>query len=273
MATISGTCTVSGSTVDGAVVFIIDDGDDTVAATTTSGADGTYSVSGLADGTYHVVAQYDDGSTTYNALSKPYITINTTIDRFEDNDIAEYSGDTGNFSTVQSPVQSGSYALQTSGWATNRITSTSGLDNYPSKPANWEWYVHCNNVDTDHSLSRHYYAWGDTNNYYWTETKWTSGDQYIELDGVVGGTGLSGTAQYINDFTLSANTWYRCELTWDDGSTYGGSDGEMTFVIHDADSTASHSTTLTDTGLSSGGIGWATDTADTITWDNCSLLD
>lgn len=57
----------------------------------------------------------------------------TVIDDFEDGDISEYGSDTGQFTTQQSVVQHGSYALEqslTSDSNPTAIRSTAGLDHY-----------------------------------------------------------------------------------------------------------------------------------------------
>lgn len=57
------------------------------------------------------------------------------IDRFNDQDLSEYSGDTGEFSftTTDSEVYEGTAALVATGSTGHEITSSSGLDNYPSR--------------------------------------------------------------------------------------------------------------------------------------------
>jgi len=61
----------------------------------------------------------------------PLNTVLATVDDFEDNDIAEYTGDTGTYAVQSSTVYEGSYALEASGGGL--ITSTSGLGTYPSQ--------------------------------------------------------------------------------------------------------------------------------------------
>lgn len=59
----------------------------------------------------------------------------STIDDFEDNDLAEYAGDTATWATQTSTVSSGSYAAKctvSSGGGDHSIASTSGLPYYPS---------------------------------------------------------------------------------------------------------------------------------------------
>jgi hypothetical protein len=76
--TISGTVDADGSTTSGILVYILQvDGSTpsaSVETTTTTDSSGNWSVSVPEGNTYHVAAQYDDGSTEYAGESKPYIT-------------------------------------------------------------------------------------------------------------------------------------------------------------------------------------------------------
>jgi len=70
---IAGTVTLSGSGVSGARVFVVDADANELEVETATDANGEYSVTVPNGTTYHVTVQYDDGSTLYNALSKPFI--------------------------------------------------------------------------------------------------------------------------------------------------------------------------------------------------------
>lgn len=73
-AVISGTCTLAGSPVLGAIVTLIDSATDTVVATDTSDVSGNYAFNGLdITKTYHVVAEYEDSPDQYNAKSLPFM--------------------------------------------------------------------------------------------------------------------------------------------------------------------------------------------------------
>lgn len=76
MSRLSGSVTLSGSAVSGATVYVVDSVNDTVAAVTTTDANGDWEATGLANSAqerYHALVQYDDGSTKYNAESLPYL--------------------------------------------------------------------------------------------------------------------------------------------------------------------------------------------------------
>ena len=73
-ATISGQVTLSGSGVEGAKLFLVNETTGELEATTTSDANGDYGFGAARPGdTYHVAVQYDDGTDKYNAKSKPYL--------------------------------------------------------------------------------------------------------------------------------------------------------------------------------------------------------
>lgn len=71
---ISGTVTLGGTAVSGAKVYILDTTNDDLEATTTTDSNGNFGVDVPGNQEYHVAVQYDDGSTKYNAKSKPYLT-------------------------------------------------------------------------------------------------------------------------------------------------------------------------------------------------------
>lgn len=73
---ISGIVTSGGSALQGAKVYVISTSDNTVAGVDTSASDGSYAISGLSSGEYHVLVQYKDGSgNVYTDYSKPFITL------------------------------------------------------------------------------------------------------------------------------------------------------------------------------------------------------
>lgn len=73
---LSGTCTVNGSGVDGAVIRVVDVASEEVLGTTTSDSSGAWSIDPPTGRTVHVIAEYTDSSTStdYHTQSYPYIT-------------------------------------------------------------------------------------------------------------------------------------------------------------------------------------------------------
>lgn len=74
MVDISGTVTDNdGNPLSGATVIVIDEANDSVAATTTTASDGTYSVT-VGSNSYHVLLSYQANGEEYNTDSYPFIT-------------------------------------------------------------------------------------------------------------------------------------------------------------------------------------------------------
>jgi hypothetical protein len=65
-----------GNPVEGAVVVVKRQSDNATFETTT-GVSGGFQFTGLSSGTYHVMARHEDtDGNLFNALSKPYVTVN-----------------------------------------------------------------------------------------------------------------------------------------------------------------------------------------------------
>jgi hypothetical protein len=74
---------------------------------------------------------YYDGGGPIKYFDDPDAFGSWTADGFEDNDLSEYSGDTGAASITSSPALNGTYSLEMSSGGSEKIISTSGLDSYP----------------------------------------------------------------------------------------------------------------------------------------------
>lgn len=183
----------------------------------------------------------------------------TAIDTFDDQDHSEYVGDTGGWMFDTSTVYAGDAALVNDGDGRDQIRSTSGLDNYPAQGDTWEWRVRSSSTGvTDDPTCWYMFGVQDTDNYYIIRLDWENYDLYIEKsDG--------GSTSFIHDSSgdptwLSASSWFRMELEWDDGSGFDGTQGAMRVVL--SDPSTSDSTTVTCTGANadntwqSGGVGW-----------------
>lgn len=73
LAAIGGKVTLSGNPVEGVEVKIIRESDNEVVRAPLTDGDGNYRVTVEGGPVYHVVTQYNDGSTFYNAESLPFI--------------------------------------------------------------------------------------------------------------------------------------------------------------------------------------------------------
>lgn len=72
---LAGTCTLNGTAVSGAVIYVVNTTNDTVEVETTTDDNGNWSVGVPTGNTYHVAAQYDDGTDKYNEYSKPFLVV------------------------------------------------------------------------------------------------------------------------------------------------------------------------------------------------------
>lgn len=83
----------------------------------------------VARGKVKITVEHEDIEETYSQ-SFNIKNSEVVVDSFEDNNISEYSGDTGNYQVKTDRSFSGDYALYNGG-NNDTITSYSGLDNYP----------------------------------------------------------------------------------------------------------------------------------------------
>jgi hypothetical protein len=172
------------------------------------------------------------------------------IDSFEDQDLDEYSGDTGRFSFTDSTgVTDGSYALTSSSDSTERIYSTSGLPSYPSAGGV--------NLTADVTTGPDTKLGGgvtfgvqDSDNYY--EVIFI-GDGFNELRITKVEDG-SGTTLDSASFAPSADTTYELDISWTEDS-----DGDVSIIatIRDTNGNGLQTVSGADTNapLTSGGIG------------------
>jgi len=241
----------TGSAIDGATVYVIEESTNSVAAVTTSDSVGSFEVTGLSDTeTYHVGAQYDDGSTKYAGESYPFVEPFTElgpIDDFEDGEIDEYSGDKVSFSVQNSVVQEGTNALQMSNddGASNEIRSTSGLPRYPSEGDTFSFRVYFENSD---SAAEMHFGVQDSDNYYRARIIPSVGE--ISL-----GKYVSGSLTNLDtDFgSIPTGEWLEGIIEWNTSV----SPPEISFTLNDSAQTEIAATSPVQDGeFSSGGIGW-----------------
>jgi len=172
------------------------------------------------------------------------------VDDFEDNDISEYSVDTGNFSTVTSTVQSGTYALEgTTGSSGEgrQIHSTSGLANYPSAGDIYRTNVYLTESGDDPFI---YFGTQseskDPNGYRVFIAK---GSSTLEFQSITGSTNVTSIAS--TGATIPTAEWLELEVDW-------GASGDFTITLYNSAGAEIASVTGSDTNFTSGGIGWQT---------------
>lgn len=165
------------------------------------------------------------------------------IDGFEDNDLSEYSGDTGQYQTQTGTVKDGTYALQgTSDGSAYLIQSTSGLDNYPSEGDTFRWWYQ---TDTGGAGSGYFrYGLQDSNNHYRGGIDRANSELRLEIRDSGNLTTLASNA-----LSISSGTWYELELVWQ-------TDGTMTLTAYDDTGSQLAQCSATDTSYTSGGVGF-----------------
>jgi len=169
----------------------------------------------------------------------------TIVDNFEDNDIAEYTGDTGSFTTQTGTVFNGSYALEgtTSSGDALGIHSTSGLDTYPAQGNTFRVNIyHTTSGDLNGVLYGHQ---GGDQDYYLLRPH--DGTQEFQLYSNVSGTGFTKLASAAVDPPL--NEWMEMEVAW-------GTDDTHDCKLFDAAGNQIASLSATDGTFTSGGIGF-----------------
>lgn len=177
----------------------------------------------------------------------------TTIEDFEDADLAEYRYDTGSFSVQNTVVKEGSLALRVDSGNNEHISSYpgDGLSYYPKAGDTFRW-------------------WGRTS----VGTYWLL--LYFGCQKGTGGVddrpdGYAAFLQFDNGelilrkreantnyklasapFSFSVDTWYDVEVEW-------GADGTIVIRLLDTAGNVLKSVSRTDTTFTSGGITWQTE--------------
>lgn len=228
----------------------------------TQNGDGTYTYDGSttvsADGQYTVdltTVADSDGNDGVGTLSETVtVAAATTIDNFEDQDLSEYSGNTGSWQFSTSALE-GSYSLEAASGAStgDTIISQSGLNAYPSRGDEIFFNAESPNSGRIQLLflvndaDNHYLASHDIGNtlkLFKKEAGVNSGN-YEVIDDSGGSSSTS-----INS---STGTNYRHRI-------YPKSGGDIVFeVIDPSDGSVLASRTVTESTFSSGGIGIRSD--------------
>lgn len=168
------------------------------------------------------------------------------IDDFEDGDIAEYSGDTGNFSTSTTPIQNGTNSLEASTSGSSvAIHSSNGLDSYFDQGETMRvWMRTGTNTDINQFVSYFAQKEGSTGvNRYYVELARAAGVfRLIMYDGSA--NILASASQ-----TYSDSTWYEVEVNVTTG-------GDHTLTLLDSSGSQLNQIAVTDTTYSDGGVGF-----------------
>ncbi|MFC6975828.1 hypothetical protein ACFQL1_15950 [Halomicroarcula sp. GCM10025709] len=172
-----------------------------------------------------------------------------TVDDFEDNDLAEYQGDTGVASTQSGVVKDGSYALELSGDPDGStkpkfptIKSYSGLPTYPEKGDTIEIWVRIENAGVDAQV--------------WFGVQSGSSNSYNALlrddveDIAIFKRG-ENTVLDSDPVTISTETWYRMKIQWKSNS-------DIIYELFDTSGSNLATAAAQDGTFSSGGVGFQT---------------
>lgn len=198
---------------------------------------------------FDAFTQDPDGATTDTKAS------GTVIEDFNNSDLSRYEGTTGTYQIVSTPAYEGTAAGQGDG-SFDRIYDT-GVTT-PPKGSTFEAYVRASTTAATQDVGI-YYGVQDADNPYFVEMQ-ADEAEFVAKTKVAGSFSTMASA---TGLTLAADTWYRIRVRWDDGTAYGGTDGDMTLTIREA-GTAEDLATLTvtaNTDHPAGGFGFKYNTA------------
>lgn len=189
------------------------------------------------------------GSTTAALASNGAATFDV-FDDYEDNNITEYSGDTGLFTTVTSPVYGGTYALRPSNTSGR---TTDGIFRFDDPVSQGQMIRYMQYVDTgagsgDEPCTIFGVQSPGTTNQNYAVCLEQFGTDRISIAENVSDNDTSGTV--LASSTVSYSTgWYEVEIDWRTNNT-------ITAALYNSAGTLVASTTATDSSYTSGGYGY-----------------
>lgn len=169
------------------------------------------------------------------------------IDDFEDADVSEYFGDTGDVRVQGNIVDDGTYALavptgSTGSTVDTLIYSTSGLDIYPAPGDRFEVSLYVTAFEADPVFA---FGLDDPQNFYYVRLGAAEDDLELgKLDGDV------ETEFDRVDVTIPEDEWLTIDISWFD-------DGTIDVDLKDSGGSILASVSTTDTTFDAGGIGFA----------------
>lgn len=193
----------------------------------------------MVDGVRHTIAGV---AITTTGVTQ---TISEVLDSFEDGDIAEYGGDTGDFSVGTTLVYDGSNALEnSSSGGTHSIIATTDITTRQGETYDYR-------VRSDSGSDRCGLFIGAQ------DESGASGGSGYSCRVTPGGDDIrinrrdNGSITTIANGTLSLNTgeWYRVIVDW-------ATDGTITITVENDAGTEQGTLSGTDTNYESGGLGW-----------------
>lgn len=212
----------------------------------TAGGTGFVPLTSPTDATYPAIKVQAAGGVQAVHDSATVSTSVTIVDDFEDQDITEYAGDTGNCTVVSSPVQNGSYALEASTGSdtTVIISSTTGLNAYPSQGDTFRVWVRTSTANALHAVMFGTQSESASTNRYQTGLNQHQGEFELAKADSNGFTELAAATQSYSD-----DTWYEIEVAW-------GTDDSITATLYDSAGSQLNQVSATDATFTSGGVGF-----------------
>ncbi|MFB6188647.1 MAG: hypothetical protein ABEI57_02075 [Halapricum sp.] len=157
------------------------------------------------------ISVYASGGGSGDRLDLRVVNTSSPIDTFNDGNINEYTGDTNQFAAATSPTYEGSWALEASptGNALKRITSTTGLPNYPNQGDTFAYDFNVTSTGNKNDF-RGVVGFGETpgGNHYEVRLVQQSATTYVlEVDN-------GATVSTSSAFSLNDNQWYETSVDW-----------------------------------------------------------
>lgn len=167
-----------------------------------------------------------DGDVVYDASGST--TTPTVIEDWESNDpLSNWNGNTSECSIDTSNAISGEQCVAMgTEWLTTIYAFSSDLNAVPSQGDKFEYYVRHEAVDSQCD-SFVEFARQDSDHFYTVHTD-TNSSEFLVRKGYSGGY----TNFQVATFDYTPGEWYKVEVLWDDGSTFGGSAGDITARLY-----------------------------------------
>jgi hypothetical protein len=226
-----------------------------------SGSTVSTQLENLAEGTtYEWQVEATDGDLTTNAGNYSFTTADTTsqssdvIDDFERSSPLDeynvYQGSKTQFNVVNSPVFSGSQAIEVGSDSTKNVfISQSGLNKYPAEGSDISGRVYYPSGETVKAFI--VFGAEDGDNYYWAginADKSSSSDYQIQLSKQEGGTNTGLGTVAVGSFPR--DEWLQYEIN------YRSSGDTLELKLYDSSGSLIDTVSATDTSINGTGIGF-----------------
>ncbi|MEN9920299.1 MAG: hypothetical protein RL538_192 [Candidatus Parcubacteria bacterium] len=199
----------------------------------------------------------EGSATVYMYYNNPTATSSASVDDtfiaaddFEDDDIAEYSGQTGLFNVGTSLAYDGTYGLDNAGQTTSRA-NTGGIyrtDQVVSQGETFRWTQYVDTTGTsDESCTK--FGVQTVNQNYAVCVELAGTDRIVLVENAVENDSSGGAITHDTANITFTTGWYEFEAKWASG-------GVITVSLYSAAGTLVDTLSATDTSYSSGGLGF-----------------